>query len=602
MNIRLLLACLALCLSQAVLSAPLDASQKPGEEQANQTSSKSINLEDKVKEAVKKAELDASLAAEDAVRHGHKAESRVTNDKDSSEEAEGSTDHVTVDNKPTLHTRTHALENEDDDEGNNSKRVKEHKVNRKPSRKMLGLGGFGDLGGNNNDYKEDTRLEDRLAMEAEEEKKYETGEGYGAGGGGGGGGAGWDEASKGVNWATNIQRQDAAEKQSIQAQVASESAHELDEIQRAIAAESQSSRGSASIGNAGASVVGGAGSPVQVQGGMQPRITNPEGQTRQNPSIPFVGGGGQKSLSPSESQESFQDVTSPYSTDRSSFGEPEISNFIHQAEKISPSEMRGATQQDSMGMGGLASRGSQGLSTGMGGLGGLEGAQQLGGQSQMASMEQSPMAGSERFGGAMDAGAVSQEALGQAGLAGGLSESAVSRMTDGSLGGRTGESIQGMQGMQGIQSMQDLQGMQGVASALSTGQGQGGMLSDNGGVSALQGQGMMGASLQGGMQNLMGGGGGGLGGLQAAMGGGGDLGQQQMAFKKSTIARPSDLQRSKTHQRDEASNKHKKGKLQNKLSARKSALPKKHLVRDHKKSVKKSKLVKKQHSKQSRTH
>lgn len=578
MNIRLLLACLALCLSQAVLSAPLDASQKPGEEQ--------------VKEAVKKAELDASLAAEDAVRHGHKAESRVTNDKDSSEEAEGSTDHVTVDNKPTLHTRTHALENEDDDEGNNSKRVKEHKVNRKPSRKMLGLGGFGDLGGNNNDYKEDTRLEDRLAMEAEEEKKYETGEGYGAGGGGGGGGAGWDEASKGVNWATNIQRQDAAEKQSIQAQVASESAHELDEIQRAIAAESQSSRGSASIGNAGASVVGGAGSPVQVQGGMQPRITNPEGQTRQNPSIPFVGGGGQKSLSPSESQESFQDVTSPYSTDRSSFGEPEISNFIHQAEKISPSEMRGATQQDSMGMGGLASRGSQGLSTGMGGLGGLEGAQQLGGQSQMASMEQSPMAGSERFGGAMDAGAVSQEALGQAGLAGGLSESAVSRMTDGSLGGRTGESIQGMQGMQGIQSMQDLQGMQGVASALSTGQGQGGMLSDNGGVSALQGQGMMGASLQGGMQNLMGGGGGGLGGLQAAMGGGGDLGQQQMAFKK----------RSKTHQRDEASNKHKKRKLQNKLSARKSALPKKHLVRDHKKSVKKSKLVKKQHSKQSRTH
>lgn len=52
------------------------------------------------------------------------------------------------------------------------------------------------------------------------------------------------------------------QKQSIQAQVASESAHELDEIQRAIAAESQSSRGSASIGNGGASVIGGAASPV----------------------------------------------------------------------------------------------------------------------------------------------------------------------------------------------------------------------------------------------------------------------------------------------------------------------------------------------------
>lgn len=54
------------------------------------------------------------------------------------------------------------------------------------------------------------------------------------------------------------------QKQSIQAQVASESAHELDEIQRAIAAESQSSRGSASIGNGGASVVGGGAAPVQV--------------------------------------------------------------------------------------------------------------------------------------------------------------------------------------------------------------------------------------------------------------------------------------------------------------------------------------------------
>ena len=103
------------------------------------------------------------------------------------------------------------------DEGPHVKRVKEHKVNRKPSGmgKMLGLGELGDIGGNNNEYKEDTRLEDRLAMEAEEEKKYETGEGYGTGGGGagggGGGGGGWEDGGKGVNWATNIQRQDAAE-------------------------------------------------------------------------------------------------------------------------------------------------------------------------------------------------------------------------------------------------------------------------------------------------------------------------------------------------------------------------------------------------------
>ena len=89
--------------------------------------------------------------------------------------------------------------------------MKEHRVNRKPRGKMLGLRGISNLRGNSDDYKEDTRLEDRLAMEAEEEKKYETGEGYGTGGGAGGGGAGWDDAGKGVNWATNIQRQDAAE-------------------------------------------------------------------------------------------------------------------------------------------------------------------------------------------------------------------------------------------------------------------------------------------------------------------------------------------------------------------------------------------------------
>ena len=61
-----------------------------------------------VKEAVKKAELDASLAAQDAMRHGHKAESRVSNNKDSSEQDEGSTDHVTGDSKSTSHLRTYS--------------------------------------------------------------------------------------------------------------------------------------------------------------------------------------------------------------------------------------------------------------------------------------------------------------------------------------------------------------------------------------------------------------------------------------------------------------------------------------------------------------
>lgn len=587
MNIRLLLACLALCLTQAVLPTPLDTLQKPGEEQ--------------VKEAVKKAELDASLAAEDAMRHGHKAESRVSNNKDSSEQADGSTDHVTAESKSTSHLRTYSsLDSEDDDEKEGTKRVKEHRVNRKPRGKMLGLRGISNLRGNSDDYKEDTRLEDRLAMEAEEEKKYETGEGYGTGGGAGGGGAGWDDAGKGVNWATNIQRQDAAEKQSIQAQVASESAHELDEIQRAIAAESQSSRGSASIGNGGASVVGGAASPVQVQGGMQPRITNPEGGAREGQTIAFEGGQ-QKSLSPSESQESFQDISSPYFSHRSSFGQSEISNFIHQADKLSPSEMRGATQANGVGMGDIGARANQGLGGNIGSFGSLEGAQQMGGQNEVASIQQSPMA--ERFGGPIEAGAVGQEAMGQASLGGGggLGESAISRMTEGTLGGRTGDSMQGLQGIQSMQDIQGVQGMQSMAPALTEGQGQGGMLNENGGVSALQGQGMMGGNLQGGIQSLLGGGGGGLGGLQTTMGGGSDIGQQQMAFKKSTIARPSDFERSKTHQKDETSNKRRTTKLRHKITRGKDASRKKLLVGVQKTSVKKSKTVKKHHSRHPKT-
>ena len=61
-----------------------------------------------VREAVQKAELDASLAAEDAVRHGHKAEERVKSNKGASEPSEGRNDHVTDSDKPTLHIRTHA--------------------------------------------------------------------------------------------------------------------------------------------------------------------------------------------------------------------------------------------------------------------------------------------------------------------------------------------------------------------------------------------------------------------------------------------------------------------------------------------------------------
>ncbi|XP_020612927.1 uncharacterized PE-PGRS family protein PE_PGRS46-like isoform X2 [Orbicella faveolata] len=600
MNNRLLLTCLTLCLSHTVFSAPLETSTvKSGAEEAHPATPKSVNLEDKVKEAVQKAELDASLAAQDAVKHGHKAESRVERIRGSAEPSHESNDE-TADDKPNQTSRKHATLVSDIDEGPHIKRVKEHKVNRKPGGigKMMGLGELGDLGGNNNDYKEDTRLEDRLAMEAEEEKKYETGEGYGGGGGGGGAGAGWEDGGKGVNWATNIQRQDAAEKQSIQAQVASESAHELDEIQRAIAAESQSSRGSASIGNGGASVVGGAPAGAQ-QEGIQPRISSPQEEGRGGQPVAF--GGGQQR----ENQDEFQEYASPYTSQQSSFVQPEISILIHQADKMLPNEMRGSSQQSNMELGSLGARGTQSLNGGMGGFGGLEGAQQLGGQGQAAPVEQAPMGGSERtgFGGAMDAGAMGQEAMGQGAMGGGgrLSESAVSRMSEGSLGG--GGSLQGMQG---VQSVQGMEGMQSMTSAFTGGQQvQGGMLSDGGGVNALQGQGMMdgslqsnslqGGALQGGLQSMMGGG---LAGLPA-MGGGGEFGQQQMAFKKSTIARPSDFQRSKTHQKEESKRKLKKTSQEYKDATAEGSTPAKHLLEDRKTVP--SKMTKRQHSKHSKT-
>lgn len=60
-----------------------------------------------VKEAVQKAELDASLAAQDAVKHGHKAESRVQSIKESAEPSHGSSDE-TGEDKPDLPVRKHA--------------------------------------------------------------------------------------------------------------------------------------------------------------------------------------------------------------------------------------------------------------------------------------------------------------------------------------------------------------------------------------------------------------------------------------------------------------------------------------------------------------
>ena len=60
-----------------------------------------------VKAAVQKAELDASLAAQDAVKHGQKAESRVERIRGSAEPIHETNDE-TADDKPNQTSRKHA--------------------------------------------------------------------------------------------------------------------------------------------------------------------------------------------------------------------------------------------------------------------------------------------------------------------------------------------------------------------------------------------------------------------------------------------------------------------------------------------------------------
>ncbi|XP_032241337.2 spidroin-1 isoform X1 [Nematostella vectensis] len=447
--------CLIVLFLYQVYAAPLDF-DKSGEDQ--------------VKEAVQKAEEAAKHAAEESVSHGHKAETRVPADKLRSlaSDLEESLREDKAEKKVTMHNRKHARPEESDDDVFQEKRVKEHRVHRKPSlSRLMGIGDMGDSG-NSNSYKEDTKLEDRLAMEAEEEKKYE--DGYG--------GSQWDSgAEKGASWASNIQRQDAAEKQSIQAQVASESAHELDEIQNAITSESQSSRGSASMGEQGASVIQvGSNGATKGFSSMEMGHNNEAGATSEAPSMKSFGSSSH-----------------------------DLSRLMAQSSKLSSSELEGPSQQQYTSDGGM----------GFGGQGGQE----------QAGMGQESM-GTSQMG---QEGAASIDSL-----EGGRSPLGPNSFTGG-LGGRMEESSYGGRGeMAGIlgrgESESSLQGM-GAASYASNQQQSvmGGAATDN--YQSMMGGGSMqslGGDAGGSMQGLAGGGGiqsfggGGGAGLQT-LGGGGDV-------------------------------------------------------------------------------
>ncbi|XP_031558210.1 uncharacterized protein LOC116294696 isoform X4 [Actinia tenebrosa] len=502
MKAEIWVTCIIIFLGYEAFAAPLD-SDKSGEEQ--------------VKDAVRKAEAAASLAAEDSIAHGHKAEARVSEEKvnrlaseveDDSSMKEGHAAKKV--NLMMKHLDKKESDSDDESEHTAMKRIKEHRVHRKPSLShLMGMAELGDVSSNTNAYKEDTKLEDRLALEAEEEKKYE--DGYG--------GQGWDDGPAGNSkgsWSTNIQKQDAAEKQSIQAQVASESAHELNEIQQAVASESQSSRGSATMGDQGATVVQVGGNSNEGQGA---RFREEEAQrpmeTGASYEVPRI-----KSF---ESNGHQQNVLAGLDSPSMPYRQADLSSIIRQASKLSPSEMQGPPKQfSSEGMGSL-----NGLSLDSNGGQGLSRFTQ---SESMGQQEVSPMMSNAFTGGAegtqMSTGSYQDSEPSQRD----------SRFTAGG----------GLQGVAGV----EVSNMQGGAPLEFGGNSMGSLSAGYGGAQQQQPLmvgGQAGAAMMGGMQSMQAQpAGASMGGLPQSYGSMGGMqsfgGAAGMGFKKSTIERPDDQQ------------------------------------------------------------
>lgn len=98
--------------------------------------------------------------------------------------------------------------------------------------------------GSKTSYKEDTKLEDRLAMEAEEEKKFSNSDSYEYGMGGGGGGS---KSSAPPQATFSPKEQASKEMQSYNDLISSESNRELSQIQDEITKATQSSMGQVSV-------------------------------------------------------------------------------------------------------------------------------------------------------------------------------------------------------------------------------------------------------------------------------------------------------------------------------------------------------------------
>lgn len=106
----------------------------------------------------------------------------------------------------------------------------------------MDLNGLDSLASPNNGYKEDTKLEDRLALEAEEEKKVKDGETYDDDGG-------YGDSMKNYAGTTSLSPKEQAsqEMQRYNALISSESSRELSQIQDEITKATQTSMGKVSV-------------------------------------------------------------------------------------------------------------------------------------------------------------------------------------------------------------------------------------------------------------------------------------------------------------------------------------------------------------------
>ena len=208
--------------------------------------------EDQVREAVRKAEEAAKKAAEESAKHGdNAAELRVAAIK--AKLAAQNAIKQRVHSVSKLHPKLKSIRKwgRPSNLHTNLKQFVNHKrlngllplahrrlrrpLHRNAYSHMINLNELAKDGAPQNNYQEDTALEDRLALEAEEDKKI---------------GSQYPEDSDYSFSRSSLSGRDAT--QSIQNQVARESARELKEIQQQINAESQNSLGKTTMGDAAA--------------------------------------------------------------------------------------------------------------------------------------------------------------------------------------------------------------------------------------------------------------------------------------------------------------------------------------------------------------